>query len=40
MNLTNYITNIYSNEEIYNAKQYMIDYESLLADYNLNIGII
>ena len=40
MDLTNYITNIHTNESIYNAKQYMIEYKALLDDYNLNVGII
>lgn len=40
MDLTNYITNIYANESIYNAKQYMIEYKVLLDDYNLDVGII
>jgi len=34
------ITNIHTNEEIYNAKQYMYEYKMLLDDYNLDIGII
>ena len=40
MDLTNYITNIHTNEEIYNAKQYMIEYKALLDDYNLDVGLI
>lgn len=40
MDLTNYITNIHTNEEVYNAKQYMIEYKALLDDYNLDVGII
>ena len=37
---TNYIINIHTNESIYNAKQYMLEYKALLDDYNLDIGII
>ena len=31
---------MYTNNDIYNAKQYMIEYKSLLDDYNLDIGIL
>ena len=40
MNSNNYITNIHTNEDIRNAKQYMLEYKALLEDYNLDAGII
>ena len=40
MDFTYNITNIHTNDEIYDAKKYMIEYKALLDDYNLDIGII
>lgn len=40
MDLTNNLTNIHTNEEIYNAKKYMLEYKALLDDYNLDVGLI
>lgn len=40
MDLNYNLTNIHTNEEIYTAKKYMVDYKALLDDYNLDIGLI
>lgn len=40
MDLSNYITNIHSNEEIYNAKKYMMEYEALVKAGKSDMGII